>query len=259
MIAQWRLFLLALRYFTRIPVPTWVILGDTNVDSAARFLPLVGAVVGAAGGGVYWLAAQVWPASVAVVLSMLATMLLTGGIHEVGLADICTGLGTPKSGAEQTADSKGAARFASFGMLVVVLFLFTKYNTLMALSSARLVFAVPANVGLGIAMLAAHAASRALVVSALAAPAEPASRGPAPPPRLTTLELCFALLTGFLPATLLGTPGLIGLAAAIAMRLAAVPFIKQRLGNHAGDYLGATQQLSEVSFYLGAIAAWTYF
>ena len=70
--------------------------------------------------------------------------------------------------------------------------------------------------------------------------------------------MCFALLTGFLPATLLGTPGLIGLAAAIAMRLAAVPYIKRRLGNYAGDYLGATQQLTEVSFYLGAIAAWTY-
>jgi adenosylcobinamide-GDP ribazoletransferase len=258
MIAQWRLFLLALRYFTRIPVPTWVILGDPHVDSAARFLPLVGAVVGAAGGAVYWLSAQVWPASIAVVLSMLATMLLTGGIHEVGLADICTWLGTPKSGAEQSADAKGAARFASFGMLIVVLFLFTKYNSLMALSAASLAFAAPANVGLGIVMVAAHAASRALVVSALAGHAQHAPRGATAPPRLNTAELCFALLTGFLPATLLGTPGLIGLAAAITMRLAAVPFIKQRLGNTAGDYLGATQQLTEVSFYLGAIAAWTY-
>jgi len=258
MIAQWRLFLLALRYFTRIPVPTWVILGDTNVDSAARFLPLVGAVVGALGGGVYWLSAQVWPTSVAVVLSMLATMLLTGGIHEVGLADICTWLGTPKSGPEQTPETKGAARFASLGMLVVVLFLFTKYNSLMALSAASLAFVVPANVGLSVVMLAAHAASRALVVSALAGHVAGAPRGAAVTPRLSTVDMCFALLTGFLPATLLGTPGLIGLAAAIATRLAAVPYIKQRLGNYAGDYLGATQQLTEVAFYLGAIAAWTY-
>jgi adenosylcobinamide-GDP ribazoletransferase len=258
MIAQWRLFLLALRYFTRIPVPTWVILGDTDVDSAARFLPLVGAVVGAAGGAVYWLAAQFWPASVAVVLSMLATMLLTGGIHEVGFADICTWIGTPKNGPEQTGDPKGAARFASFGMLVVVLFLFTKYNSLMALCSASLAFGVPANVSLGVVMLAAHAASRALVVTALTGRAQHPARVAAAAPRLSTAQMCFALLTGFLPATLLGTPGLVGLAAAIAMRLAALPFIKQRLGAYAGDFLGATQQLSEVSFYLGAIAAWTY-
>jgi len=258
MIAQWRLFLLALRYFTRIPVPTWVIHGDTNVDSAARFLPLVGAVVGAAGGAVYWLAAQLWPTSIAVALSMLTTMLITGGIHEVGLADICTWLGTPKNGPDLPAETRGAARFASFGMLVVVLFLFTKYNSLMALSSASLAFAVPANVGLGVVILAAHAASRALVVSALAGRPEGAARVAPARPRLSTLELCFALLTGFLPATLLGTPGLIGLAAAIAMRLLAVPFIQQRLGSYPGDYLGATQQLTEVSFYLGAIAAWTY-
>jgi adenosylcobinamide-GDP ribazoletransferase len=71
-------------------------------------------------------------------------------------------------------------------------------------------------------------------------------------------ELCFALLTGFLPATLLGTPGLIGLAAAIIMRIGFVPYVKKYLGVYTGDYLGATQQLTEVSFYLGALAAWTY-
>ena len=258
MIAQWRLFLLALRYFTRIPVPTWVILGDTHVDSAARFLPLVGAVVGAFGGGVYWLAAEFWPTSIAVVLSMLATMLITGGIHELGLADTCTLLGATRT-RDKTPESKGAARLGSFGMLVVVFFLFTKYNGLMALSSANLAFPVPPNVVLGVIMIAAHAASRALVVSVIATQGAPderieAHRGP----RLSTGELCFALLTGFLPATVLGSPGLIGLAVAIVMRIGFVPYVKQALGAYAGDYLGAAQQVTEVSFYLGALAAWTY-
>jgi adenosylcobinamide-GDP ribazoletransferase len=248
MITQWRLFLLALRYFTRLPVPAWVLLGDARVDSAARFLPLVGAVVGAFGGGVYWLAAEFWPTSIAVVLSMLATMLLTGGIHELGLADTCTLLGATRT-KDKTPDSKGPARLGSFGMLIVVFFLFTKYNGLMALSSASLAFPVPPNVVLGVIMVAAHAASRALVVSVIATQGGP---------RLSTGELCFALLTGFLPATVLGAPGLIGLAVAIVMRIGFVPYVKQALGAYAGDYLGAAQQVTEVSFYLGALAAWTY-
>lgn len=256
MIAQWRLFLLALRYFTRIPVPGWVIVGESRLDSAARFLPLVGAVVGAFGGGVYWLASEFWPTSVAVVLSMLATMLITGGIHEIGLADTCTLLGNAKP-RDKAQDTSGAARMGSLGMLIVVFFLLTKYNAMMALTAAPLAFPVPANVGLGVILVAAHAASRALVVSVLAT-ATPGTRPDTAGPRLSTGELCFSLLTGFLPATLLGTPGLIGLAVAIVMRIGFVPYVKLSLGAYAGDYLGATQQVTEVSFYLGTLAAWTY-
>lgn len=257
MIAQWRLFLLALRYFTRIPVPPWVILGKTRIDSAARFLPLVGAVVGTVGGAVYWGAAEFWPTSIAVVLSMLATMLATGAIHELGLADTCCLLSAAKP-AEKSPDSKGVKALGSFGMLIVVFFIFTKYNALMALSASSLAFALPPNIALGLIMIAAHAASRALVVSAIAIQT-PAPQGrDAAPPHVSVGELCFALLTGFLPATLLGTPGLIGLAVAIAIRIGFVPAVKKYLGAYAGDYLGATQQLAELGFYLGALAAWTY-
>jgi hypothetical protein len=34
--------------------------------------------------------------------------------------------------------------------------------------------------------------------------------------------------------------------------------VKGRLGDHPGDFLGAVQQLTEVGFYLGALATWTY-
>jgi adenosylcobinamide-GDP ribazoletransferase len=257
MIAQWRLFLLALRYFTRIPLPPWVILGKTRVDSAARFLPLVGAVVAIAGGGVYWVAAEFWPTSVAVVLSMLATMLITGAVHELGFADTCCLLSAAKP-KEPSPDPKGASRLGSFGMLIVVFFLFAKYNALMALSAASLAFAIPQTLVLGVIMIAAHASSRALVVSAIATHSAVPRGGNAAVARVSVGELCFALLTGFLPATLLGMPGLIGLAVAIAIRIGFVPFVKKFLGVSAGDYLGATQQLTEVGFYLGALATWTY-
>jgi hypothetical protein len=129
----------------------------------------------------------------------------------------------------------------------MLLFLLLKFDTLMALSAAKLPFPLPANAGLGIIMIAGHAASRALLVSVLATLAPKSSR--AEPPRLSAGDLAFALVTGFLPATILGLPGLIGLAAAIVIRLAAT------MRGVASD---AIQQFTELGFYLGALAAWSY-
>jgi len=180
----------------------------------AKLAPLVGMLVGAVGAAAYWLSAQVWPTSVAVVLSMLATVLVTGGLHERGLArDV-------------------------LGMLFL---LFIKYNALMALSAANLAFPLPEHVALGVVMIAGHAASRALAATA----------------RMSSGDLVFALAVGFAPAAIMGVPGLMGLAAAILVRMAFAAYLK-RFAVAAVDTVDAVQQLTEVSFYLGALAAWKF-
>jgi adenosylcobinamide-GDP ribazoletransferase len=180
----------------------------------AKLAPLVGMLVGAVGAAAYWLSAQVWPTSVAVVLSMLATVLVTGGLHERGLArDV-------------------------LGMLFL---LFIKYNALMALSAANLAFPLPEHVALGVVMIAGHAASRALAATV----------------RMSSGDLVFALAVGFAPAAIMGVPGLMGLAAAILVRMAFAAYLK-RFAVAAVDTVDAVQQLTEVSFYLGALAAWKF-
>ena len=91
--AQLELFFTALGFFTRIPVPGWVPWSPERLNHAARYFPLVGWTVGAAGALVLWATALVLPASIAVVLSMAATIRLTGAFHEDGWADACDGLG----------------------------------------------------------------------------------------------------------------------------------------------------------------------
>src|SRR5216684_1145373 len=113
--------------------------------TAPRFTPLLGALIGAVGGGVYWLGAQIWPTSIAVVLSMVATALVSAG----------SGSG-PGAG----------ARTPGSELLVTVFALLMKYNALMALSAANLPYPLPANVALGLIMIAGQASSRALAVSA---------------------------------------------------------------------------------------------
>jgi adenosylcobinamide-GDP ribazoletransferase len=239
MSAQWREFRLALGSFTRLGHGALRPgIGSADAVSALRFLPLVGVLVGVIAALTYLLTSLLWPSSIAVVLSMLATVWLTEGRHELGLARL---------GDVRTPDTKPALTGLSFGVPVMLLFLLLKFDALMALSAAKLPFQLPANAGLGIIMIAGHAASRALLVSVLAT--QPGATARADPPRLSAGALSFALLTGFLPATILGLPGLIGLATAIVIRLAAT---------HRAVPSEATQQLTELGFYLGALGAWSY-
>jgi adenosylcobinamide-GDP ribazoletransferase len=234
MTPAWRQFSSAWGTFTRMP----------------RLLPLVGVVVGITGGAVYWLAAQAWPSSIAVILSMLATVLMTGGIHEEGFAELCAALRLTRTPPAAIAGAR--ARGDGLAVLGIVFVLLIKYSALTALTAANLPFVLPANVALGLIMVAGHAVSRALLLSVSAGPGGSESR------RLSSGELAFVLLSGFAPAALLGTPGLIGLAAAIVLRLAAAATIKHRLGGLTENGQDAVQQIAEAGFYLGALAAWTY-
>ena len=81
------------------------------LQTAPRFMPLVGMAIGALGGLVFWLGSQVWPTSIAVVLSMLAMALLC-------------------------ADSEAATLGTSRDRVGFVLALLLKYDALMALSAA---------------------------------------------------------------------------------------------------------------------------
>jgi cobalamin synthase len=214
--AQWRLFLAALRYV--IPGPNATVV-DIVPPAATRFVPLAAMVLGSMSGGLYWLAAAVWPTSVALVLSMLAGELATGSLKQGG-------------------------GFWVFGLLI-------KYNALMALSAAGVPIPLPEHVPLGLIMVAGYAVSRALAVSVQPAPTAAAARG-------TAADLGLALVLGLAPATLLGIPGLTGLAAAIAVRLTLGAYVLPKLPAELPPRLDLAQQATEIGFYLGALATWTY-
>jgi hypothetical protein len=190
------------------------------------FAPPYGILIGASGGAVYWLAAQIWPSSVAVILSVALTAVLTTDFR--------------------------AMPAARFDLLSRVLCLLIKYNALMALSAAKLPFAVPANVPLALIMIAGLAASFAVLVAVLA------TRPDKTAPKVGQVALIFALLTGFAPALLLGIPGLTGLAAAVAAGLGLIAFLRHGKISGSGDTLDLIQLLTEACFYLGALATWRY-
>jgi cobalamin synthase len=184
-----------------------------------KFAPLTGIACGAVAGAVYWLAVQLWPSSVALILSML-----TGAL----LAD----------------DMRRAAAARGIEMMSQLFYVLLKYNVLMALSAAKLPFDAPPNSALPLIMICGCGAARSLLVCLWA------SRAPRAARTLSPLDLGVALLLGFAPALLLGMPGLIGLAAAVAasIGISAAP----------RGLLVFAPWIAEICFYLGAQASWRY-
>jgi hypothetical protein len=141
-----------------------------------------------------------------------------------------------------------AARLDASSRLLCLLI---KYNALMALSAAKLPFDVPANVPLGFIMLCGYAASFALPLPVTAL--RPAKTAP-----LSSGALALALAIGFAPAALLGIPGLVGLAAATLAAMGILVFLKVGRAPSSQPAPALTQSLTEVCFYLGALATWRY-
>ncbi|PKO90312.1 MAG: adenosylcobinamide-GDP ribazoletransferase [Betaproteobacteria bacterium HGW-Betaproteobacteria-10] len=244
-------FLGAVRFFTRLPVPAWVGHSSQALNHSARYFPAVGLLVGGIGALVYLGAALFWPTSVAVLLSMAATIYVTGAFHEDGLADTVDGLG---GGWEKRRilEIMKDSRVGSYGVVATVLALLGKFVLLSALAPTL----IP------LALLAGHAVSRFCSTLLLAtmdyvredllAKSKPLATG------LSSGEMLLALF--FALAGLAWLPWMKALAACLLAALAtfwlALKF-KRWLGGYTGDCLGATQQLSEIAFYLGLLAVWT--
>lgn len=85
--------------------------------------------MGAVGALVFWLSDILLPIEIAVLLSMVATILLTGAFHEDGLADAVDGLGGGLT-KEQVLTIMADSRIGSYGAVGLVLALLTKYQAL---------------------------------------------------------------------------------------------------------------------------------
>ena len=251
MIRELGVFFAALRFFTRLPVPSWVGHSEQQLEQAARYFPLVGVIVGGIGALVTVAAARPLPSSLAILAGMAATLLVTGAFHEDGLADAADGFGGGGDKSRVLEIMKDS-RIGSYGAIAITLMLLAKFNALAQIETldGRWVLAS--------ALVAGHALSRFASTTLIctldyareddSAKARPLAR------RLPAAELAVAALFGLAPCLLLAASkvwGAIVLAAAVTL-LCAVYFVR-RIGGYTGDCLGATQQVAELAFYVGLL------
>jgi adenosylcobinamide-GDP ribazoletransferase len=239
-----------------VPVPRWVGWQPGWLHESARHFPAVGACVGGFGAAVLWAGAHGWPALLAVLVSMAATVWLTGAFHEDGLADTCDGLGGAVS-RERALEIMKDSRLGTYGAVGLLFVLAMKAAALHALAVRDLAATL--------ALLPlAHAGSRTATVALLrvlpyAGDAEHAKAKPMAQ-QVGADGLAVALAWAALAALLAApwVPARALAAAALAASLAAAVmarWLHRRLGGYTGDTLGATQQGCELAVYLAALAA----
>ena len=272
-----REFLLAVQFFTRIPVTgalaDWVGFSPAMLRASAAHFPGVGVLVGAVAAGVYALLAALLPATpyaplVAAVLSTVFTVLLTGGFHEDGLADVVDGLGGSYDKARALEIMKDS-RVGAFGAIALVLVLLAKVALVALLGS---VDGIPDGWDeapfkawyVCSALFAGHVVSRTLpllliywlphVGDSAASKSKPLAD------QISLRSLLIALLWCFMAlAFVLLAQAAIDLIVACSFASLALLYMhrlfKRRLQGFTGDCLGATQQVCEIAFYLGLAIA----
>ena len=195
--------------------------------------PLVGAVVGGIGAGAYWLCAWMGlPPSMAAIWTVAVLVLVTGGLHEDGLADTADGFGGGSSAARKLEIMRDS-RIGSYGALALLLSTALRWAALAEL-------AAPGRVGP--ALIAAGALSRgALAIPLLALPPArgdglAASLLHAALHRVLLAPVVAALIAlAFLPLwSAVLAAALSGVAA-----IAATVLARQQIGGYTGDVLGA--------------------
>ena len=244
-------FLLAVQFLTRWPIRSQDLFTEARLTATTRYYPLVGAMIGAFSGGVFWVAHLVFPVSLAIVLATAASLLATGAFHEDGFADACDGLGGGTT-RERALEIMRDSRLGTYGAAGLGLMLAAK---VLALAAA------PPEV-IPWLLIAAHAASRSSAVFAIATSTYVRSAGIAKPvaDAVEPDSLALALAIGVAAACVLLTvtaPAaiLLGLAGLAAGHLAMRGVYERKLGGYTGDCLGAVQQMSELGMYLGVVAA----
>ena len=262
-----RHYLLAVQFFTRIPISGrlagWVGFSPAMLRASTGHFPGVGVLVGAVAAGVYGGLTLLLPQTtftplVAAVLSTVATVLLTGGFHEDGLADVADGLGGGYDQARALEIMKDS-RIGAFGAMALSLALLCKVSLVALLGGTEIELLTLCS-----ALFAAHVVSRTLpllliawlphVGDSAASKSKPLADQISPNSLLTAFLWCFMAL-----ALVLYTQEATDLIVACGLSFVTLLWMhrlfKRRLQGFTGDCLGCAQQVCEIAFYLGLAIA----
>jgi adenosylcobinamide-GDP ribazoletransferase len=243
-------FLLALGFLTRLPVSA-IDPGDRKLLRAGWCFPLVGVVVGAVGAVAVWIAYSVGlPLMVCGLGALAGTALLTGALHEDGLADLADGFGGGRDKASKIAIMRDS-RIGTYGVLALIL-----VTGLKAAAIASLVLSAGV-VSACIALIVVHACARGLIlpVALLLQSASGDGLGEmAGKPKLSTVQVSLGISAALLLIMLPAFTAVIAAAAGCAVVAVIALLARRHIGGYTGDVLGAVEQAAEVAILL-ALAA----
>jgi adenosylcobinamide-GDP ribazoletransferase len=240
-----------LRFYSRLPVRSGAN-GHAMPDfrRAVRALPLAGALIGGCGGmALIFARAMGIPVFPAAGCAIAAVIVVTGALHEDGLADVSDGFGGGATREAKLAIMRDS-RLGSYGATALVLTLLLRVAALAAIAEQ--------SAWLGASALAAAGAlsrTAGLLPLMILRPARADGAGSAalrPHSDALRLAILSAGLLSLLPIAAGAHADQIALAdfGALAAAFLMARLAQRQIGGMTGDVLGATQQVAEVAVLL---------
>lgn len=266
---EWKIFLTAVMFLTRIRVPASIDHRPEYLQQSPRYFPLVGWVVGGISALVFLVVNKFLSENTALLASIIAGILTTGAFHEDGFADVCDGFGGGWTKEKILLIMKDS-RLGTFGVIGLLSILSAKFMLLkelpkftpVAVGNTLNIF-LNYHIFIGI-ILTGHSLSRFMGVTVIrqypyVTPDDGSKSKPVTtaPPALPALLV--AGFFGILPMILLPPVFLFTLVPVVAARFWLAAWFNKWIGGYTGDCLGAIQQVTEIVFYLSCIVVWTYF
>jgi len=216
---------------------------------AGIYLPVVGWLVGGIAGLSYYLANQLWAQTPSIILAITVSVLLTGAFHEDGFADACDGFGGGY-GKQRILEIMKDSHTGVYGALGLFLLLGLKISVLSELPAGSL----------PLILFAGHSYSRIaplLIMKNYNYARSEGGKGSYAVFKPDLWQLLFAGTAGLLPLILLPVSILLIVPVSILINNLLGRYFHRHIGGYTGDCLGASQQVAETVFYLGAGAVWT--
>jgi adenosylcobinamide-GDP ribazoletransferase len=238
---QYELFLIAVGFLTRIPIPKKTDFSEQKLNHASRYFPAVGWLVGIFTAGLFSTFEIAFSKTIAVIFSLLFAILLTGAFHEDGLIDTADGLGGGWS-KDQKLEIMKDSRIGTYGAIAIWFSL-----------SLRLIFLTEID-NTFLAFLIAHPLSRSTATGFLYfssyVRSDNTSKAKPLAQKQNKMDFLVSQTTGISTLILINSHALLLLGSLIAFGILWGWFLKKQLGGFTGDTLGATQQLSEILIYI---------
>jgi adenosylcobinamide-GDP ribazoletransferase len=241
----------AVQALTRLPVSSAAPPTERVLGWSATFYPLVGLLLAGAGIAVHFVAALLFPPGVTALFVLAVWMLLTGALHEDGLADTFDAFGSQHSKEDILRVMKDS-RIGVYGALALGMSLLLRWQALALLPGKDMAFA----------LMASQVIPRTGVVTLarLAGPASGGSGGAlAASVRKTHLAVAFCLAAAVLLPFGQGHAIMAVAGLCLAVIGLAALYFRARIGGVTGDCLGAVNQVQEMTVFLtilglGAVA-----
>jgi len=244
---QVNLFYLAVSFFTRLPVPKTMIYSESLLNKANRFFSLVGIVIGLLLVFGYVIFSAFLPTNIAILLTMILSLFLTGAFHEDGLADMADGIGGAFSIEKRLTIMKDS-RIGTYGAVTLVMALLLKFTLLLEMAKNDSNYLL-------LAIVLAEALSRAVAGSLISgmpyvSDIEQSKSKPLAQAQ-SSLELIILLLIGSAPLLFYSIDIIFSLLIVlIIFRALFKRWLMNKIGGFTGDCLGAAQQISQLLIYL---------